>query len=88
MNLPTDGQWVKFKEPVGDTLVGRAQITYEIPITQPEHFSDYQKDAQRIIRVVKGEPLGDDLQMLPEMGLNAIGLDNLLAALAYEILEK
>lgn len=89
-HFPDGTNWVKFKEPQsgsGFTATG-ARIEYPFQlILSPEQFEEYRRDAQRVIRVLKGEPQGDDVEILPELGYNRMGLDNFLVALAYELLE-
>lgn len=84
MSLPESTSFVEFEQPGPHETVGRCRIHYGIPV-RPENFEDYQADARNLIAVLKGEREGD-LDKIAEAGLNAIGLDTFLAALAYEIL--
>ena len=81
MSLPNSSPLIQFGP-------RSCKIHYEFPIYQPENFDAYREDARRVIRVLKGEPEGDDLEILPELGLNAVGLDVFMAAMAYELLNS
>lgn len=87
-SLP-QGRLVKLFCPPGNGItIGRAELgSVPLYLTKLEHFEDYRADARRILRVISGNPQGDDLEILPQMGLNAMGISNLLAALAFEISE-
>lgn len=84
--IPESGTFVKFWQVEPPITTAFARIDYIIPIYQPDSFENYQADAKNLVLVLKGEREGD-LSAVAEAGLNDIGLQNLLVALAYEILE-
>ena len=88
MKFPKNTQWVKFQKPQPGVRAVRASIDFPFLLAlTPEQFEEYRRDAQRVIRVLTGEPQGDDVEILPELGYNRMGLDHFIVALAYELLE-
>jgi len=55
----------------------------------PENFENYRDDARRVIRVITGDGVKEgDEDLVVGMGLNAMGVNTFLAALAYEVCEQ
>lgn len=83
-----EGTLVELVDPEGNFRAGRLHLKTPLTITQPEHFERYREDARLLLKVVKGECSQEEALTIPEFGLNAIGVDNLLAALIYEVVEE
>jgi hypothetical protein len=80
------GTFVQFKEA---GLGGVASIRM-IPLflNTPEHFEGYLEDARRVIRVLIDGGTKEDLHRINQTQLNAMGINNFLAAMAVEIMDR
>jgi len=85
--LPSGGQLVRFVDPKPPSVAGYCYMEAPIVITQPELFDSYREDARKLLRVVQGDCTPEEAQSIAELGYNALGVNNLLAALLYEVLE-
>lgn len=78
-----NGTFVKFV----DSPAHAQAVFIPLYLNSVEHFAGYREDARKVIRVIMGETTEEEALELPEMGLNAMGVNNFLAAFAYEVLD-
>ena len=79
------GDCVTFEE---GGMGGSAQVK-NIPLflRDPSRFEGYREDARRVIRVLIDGGTKEDLHRINRTGLNAMGINNFLAAMAVEIMD-
>ena len=80
------GTFVKFEE---SAIGGLAHVT-NIPLflRDPNSFEGYREDARRVIRVLIDGGTKEDLNRINGTQLNAMGINNFLAAMAVEIMDQ
>ena len=86
MSLPESTPLIEFRKSK-QLNTPFCKINYEFPIYQPESFGHYRADAKRVLRIIRGEQEEGDLEAVTSLQLNAVGVDVLFAAIAYELLE-